>query len=310
MVSWTAIQTLIIIFGPLLYQKLKPFYTSTRTSLPPLPLPKSTSHLLNLLFLTSLLSLLLTTPQLSTENIFTLTSSRLLQTPVDVLFTRLSRLRDLTPSDDLLRSRLASKDARLLYASLGPRPLVECTWCTLKEPNTFVWYAIPSIVFPHLVHLGVMGVATSGVFSRYGGASWRTVATLLGAGMFAVEVWYTMGYGRNGVARGEKDVVWTYWRVRVFRGVAMAAVDAGLAYVLWLSATRRWKVGWEGYVVEERVEETLRRLKRAGMNLRAGFFLKHTVWRDAELRGKAVEWWMRKVAAEKESMKGEEVEVK
>ncbi|KAF8248335.1 hypothetical protein K440DRAFT_642653 [Wilcoxina mikolae CBS 423.85] len=308
MVSWTVVQSLLVFFGPLLYQKSKSFYTSTRTSLPPVPLPRSTTHLLNLLFLTSLLSLLLTTPPFSTENIFTTTSSRLLQTPVDVLFTRLSRLRDLSPDDDVLRSRLASKDARLLYASLGPRPLTECTWCTLEEPHTFLWYAIPRIVFPHLVHLGVLGVATSSLFSRFGG-SWRTVATLAGVGLFVVEVWVTMGYGRNAFVRGEKDVVWIYWRVRVFRGIAMAAMDAVLAYVLWLSATRRWSVGWEGHVVEERMEETLRRLERAGMHLRAGGFLKHTVWRDAELRGRAVEWWMREDAAGKELMADEEVQM-
>jgi hypothetical protein len=285
MVSWSVIQSLLVFFGPLIYQKTKSFYTSTRTTLPPIPLPRTIKYILDLLFLTSLLSLLLTTFFFAPENIFTATNSRLLQTPTDVLFTRLSRTRELTPSDELLRSRLASKDARLLYASLGPRPLTECSWCTLDEPNTFLWYAVPSMVFPHLLHLGVLGVATSSLFSRFGRA-WRTLATLAGVAIFAAEVWVTVGFGRNAMARGEKDVLWTHWRMRLFRGVTMAATDAVLAYVLYLSATRRWSIGWEGHAVDERLEETLREVGEGGDAFEGGGFFETDDMEGYRVEGK------------------------
>lgn len=287
MVSWTAIQTLLLCFGPLIFQQGRAWYARTRTTLPPVALPRRAKHLLDVLFFAATLSLLLTLPRFAPENIFTATQSRLLQTPTDVLFTRLSRNRALTPADTVLRARLASRDARLLYAALGPRPLTECGWCVPDSPATFVWYALPALLLPHAAHAAVLGAVTSRAFSRCGPA-WRTPATLAALAVLAAELWLVVTGARGGSA-----VMWPHWRARVLRGVAFAAIDAALACALYFSATRRWAVGWDAPAAgaEARLESALHRLQRSHALLRGAGLVRQAAMRDAGLRASVVAWW-------------------
>lgn len=305
-VPWALVQTLGLFILPLVYRYIKSIYTRSKTTQPPVPCPRPIKRLLDFLTLSAVICFALSATYFQPENVFTSTNSRLLQTPTDVLFNRIERLREPTPTDEILRSRLASKDARLLYAAYGPRPLVECTWCRLDDPNTFMMYHLPAMVAPHLLHLGVIGVATSSAFSRYGG-NWRTLATLFALGIFAVEVWFKCvsrsDMDANMTARDEQAVVWTHWRMRVFRTVGMAVVDSLLGLVIWLSATRRWNIGWE----EERIVEIQKLLLNMGSYLHAGNYLKQTVLRDDELRAKYVAWWRREDALGKELMLEDEV---
>jgi len=309
MVSWSTVQSLAIFFGPIVYSKATSFYRSTRIHSTPVPLPLPTKRLLDILFLTAVVALILSASFFSPENIFSLTKSRL-QTPTDVLFNRLSKVRELTPADEALRSRLQSKDGRLLYAAYGPTPLAECNWCALEEPNTFLWYSLPSMLWPHLLHLVVLGVVTSSYFSRFG-RMFRTQATIASVALFTAELWMTgvssSGFRSNSIARSEADIQWTHWRMRVFRGVGMAVVDALLGYAIWLSATRRWRIGWDNMPVEH-LQESFDRIEKAGAFLHAGNHLKQTILRDTELRGRYVEWWAREDRAGAELMGDDEVE--
>ncbi|KAA8903158.1 hypothetical protein FN846DRAFT_954307 [Sphaerosporella brunnea] len=311
MVSWSQIQSLALFFGPFIWTQARRFYTSTKTSHPPQSAPSSATHILNLLFLTASIALLSTIPQYTPENIFTLTGSRL-QTPTHVLFTRLTRIRNgvLTPFDEALRTRLVSKDARLVYAAYGPAPLVECTYCNLDEPNMFLWYALPSILYPHLLHGLVLGIATSSYFSHFGKV-WRMQATLAALALFAVEWWFlgmsSDGFRQNAAAKSEREIVWAHWRMRVIRGVGMAVIDAILGTAIWLSATRRWNIGWETWLTEERLKESIGRMEKAGSSLQAARYTKHAILRDDDLRGKFVEWWTRETDIGKQLMDDDEV---
>ncbi|KAL8815470.1 MAG: hypothetical protein Q9191_008466 [Dirinaria sp. TL-2023a] len=131
MVSITTLQTLLFTLGPLLLPRLISYWRTQRASaasssrLPITAPPARVKRSLNILFISALLFLLSTLPIFSPENILLATSSRL-QTPNDVLFTRLASLRPnktLTASDELLKPRLASIDARCLYLTYGPDTL-------------------------------------------------------------------------------------------------------------------------------------------------------------------------------------------
>lgn len=307
--SWTLLQSLAIFFGPILFSKGRKLYRAARMSGPTVPLPSSTKWILDLLFVSVVAALIFSSPYFHPENIFKLTNSRLVQTSTDVVFNRLAKIREPTPADQALRSRLQSKDARLIYAAYGPAPLAECSWCSLDDSVTFMFYLLPTILWPHVAHVFVLGIATSG-WCRFG-SMWRTHATVAGVALAVIELYIfgisDAGFGTNSRARNEHDVMWVYWRVLTWRGIGMALVDASLALVIWLSATRRWSLGWETAKVEELVNNSYNRLEKAQAFSRATNYLKHTVCRDNELRGKAAEWWAREDVEGKLLMEDEEV---
>ena len=304
------LQSLALFLLPLLYRSARTFYARARPTGNPIACPRRTRYVLDLLTLSAVACFVLTLPWFAPENIITRTSSRLLQTPTDVLFTRLSALRPLTDADAALRSRLNSRDGRLLFATYGPAPLAECVWCRLDDATTFMLYRLPALVGAHLAHLAVLGAATSGRFGRFG-PTWRTPATLTALAIFAVEVWCvcvsSADMDANLGARTPDDVVWTYWRMRNARMLTMALVDTLLGLALWMSATRRWSIGWQDEVVEESIEGIQRRLERAMGQLQAFSYFKQTVVRDPRLRARSGEWWEREDALGKEMMADEEV---
>ena len=106
------------------------------------------------------------------EKIVTHTSSRLLLTSTDAIFTRLYSQRSSSPSgsDSLLKHRFTSRSGRLLYSLCGPGLLSNCVWCHVDVPEAFLFYGLPNILFPHLVHIAILGLVLpnkySGVITR------------------------------------------------------------------------------------------------------------------------------------------------
>lgn len=310
MVSWSTLQTLLILFGPVVYSRGKAFYYATKARGPPRPLSPASRRLLNVLFVTALLAFASTFEYFTAENVFKATSSRL-QTPTDVLFTRISKLRELTPVDEILRKRLSSKEGRLLYATYGPGPLTECSWCSPDDPNTFLFYALPSIALPHLLHIAVLGVVTSSFFSHHG-IIWRTQATIAGVGLLLAEI-YMVGISSsahtiNTSARTAQEVQWTHWNLAFYRGISIALLDALLGYAVYLSGTGRWTVGLEGQRLEESLESLTKAVETVAARLHADNFLRQTVIRNKHLREKMTDYWASEENLGKEVMQDEDVQ--
>lgn len=309
MVSWATLQTLLVILGPIIYSRGKAFYISIKSSGPPRPMSTAARRLLNILFITAVIALASTFDFFTPENIFTKTSSRL-QIPTDVLFTRLSKMRELTPQDETLRSRLLTKEARLLYAAYGPAPLMECNWCSLENPNTFLFYALPNLALPHLLHIAVLGIVTSSFLSSYG-RIWRTQATIAGLGLLLAEV-YLVGiskadYKHNTGAKSTEEVHWTHWRVHFLRGVGMSLVDACLGYAIFLTATGRWNWGLETLRMEERLETLRKATENLYGKLHVEGHLRQTVLGHKDLRERSLEYWTTEENTRAEIMQNENV---
>src|SRR5579862_4258949 len=164
-------QALLITFGPIIITRAIAYFRSSAAPLnsprrPIRPVPLHVSRALNVLFITACLALLSTLPYFQPENIFVVTQSRL-QTPSEVLFTRLQTIRPLTAQDISLKSKLVSIDSRLLYLTYGPGPLADCLFCNSDAPFSYLYYAFPSIVIPHILHTAVLGVVTSSLLSGH-----------------------------------------------------------------------------------------------------------------------------------------------
>ncbi|KAL7274035.1 hypothetical protein RUND412_003076 [Rhizina undulata] len=310
MLSWSTIQTLLILFGPILYSRGKAFYLSTRARGPVHPLSPASRRLLNILFIAGVIALASTFEYFHSENIFKLTSSRLLQTPTDVLFRRLSKLRELTESDEILRGRLSNRDGRLIYAAYGPEPLIECHWCSIDDPNSFLFYALPKMALPHLLHIAVLGLVTSSAFSVHGNL-WRTQATIAGVGLFLIELYMvgisSSGTTSNAVSRSASEVVWTHWNLSLIRGIGMAAVDGILGYFIFLSGTGRWTAGLENHMLEQRLEMSAKGIESIASKLHSENFLRNAILQDRALRKTVEEFWKQEENLRKELTQDEEV---
>ncbi|KAI9048727.1 hypothetical protein LZ554_007558 [Drepanopeziza brunnea f. sp. 'monogermtubi'] len=298
-ISWGTIKSLLLFFGPILLPKAIAYYRSVRAS-PSIhgisirPVPPNVFRALTILFATSLVFIVRTLPIFAPENIFTLTQSRL-QIPTDVLFTRLSALRPtgLTPTDNLLRGRLNSLDSRLLYLQFGPDVLTECTFCNAEDPKSYLYYALPSILAPHILNLLILALVTSGLFIGKEGAVWRTTATVGAAALALLEIYFVATYHSQSNARATRleDLEFFFWKMRVYRGVALAGLDAVVGWMLYLSSTNR------AFVLPpsapERLEHSMKILEVARAKLNATGILRNTILRDDGLRDRNSQYWIR-----------------
>ncbi|KAL9073236.1 MAG: hypothetical protein Q9161_003068 [Pseudevernia consocians] len=300
MVSLTlsTLKTLLFTVGPLLIPKLINWYRTQKVKAVTAPVPVQkvpgpVSKSLTILFISAALALVSTLPYFAPENIFTTTSSRL-QTSNDVLFTRLNLARGvsgLTEADSILRPKLASLDARLLYLTYGPDVLTNCPFCTSDEPLTYFCYALPSITLPHLLHTFALGLATSSAISGAYGKRWRTFVTIVGIGLAVVECYLVGSYEWKANARAVRpeQYILFFWRMRVFRGILMALADVLVAGLLWLSSTNRMFVIPPS--AAERMETAMRVLENARGKLHAVGIMRNVVVRDEGLRRTTEAYW-------------------
>lgn len=310
----TLLFTLGPTLGPLLIPRLLSWYrvekTKTITAAQPIrPVPRQVVTALNILFISAVIALLSTVPYFAPENIFTVTSSRL-QTPNDVLFTRLALNRSgntLTAADEILKPKLASMDSRLLYYTYGHNVLTNCPFCLSDEPSSYLYYALPSLLLPHLIHISSLGLSTSSAIADRLGNRWRVFAASLGLALPVVECYLIATYDWKANARRPRpeDYVDFFSRMRVYRGISIALADIMMAALLWLSSTNRM------FVIPisgpERMETAMRILEGARGKLNAVGVLRNVGVRDEGLRRKTEMYWKREGAIMGEVMDDRDV---
>lgn len=197
----------------------------------------------------------------------------------------------MTERDNILRPKIASLDSRLLYFTYGPDVLTHCPFCNSDEPLTYLYYALPSIIWPHLLHTFALGLATSSAIAGKYTNRWRSMAALTGMGL-AISECYLFGsydWKTNARAHRPEEYVHFFWRMRIFRGVTIALVDAFFAGLLWLSSTNRIFVIPPS--AAERMETAMRTLENARGKLNAVTILRNVVVRDEGLRKRTEMYW-------------------
>lgn len=304
------------------------------------------SRAVQLLVGVGIVFLLLSHPSLAPENIFTKTDSRL-QISTDVLFNRLSALRSeqahdsdvasatgsgsgtfFIPLDEQLRPRLVSMESRYLYAAYGPDVVANCLFCAADDVRSYLFYILPELLFPHLLNLVVIGVATSSLLCstaemsapsrglrdntavrvRKAARQWRPTATYVAVVLAVVDVYllYTTDPLANKSAKRLAEVQWFFWRYRTLRFFSIAFLDFAGAFLVWLSGTNRaFIVG--GSSAAERVHESIRGLHAVKAKISAAGIVKNTTTRDAELRKRSDTYWAHEVALMGEVMQDREV---
>ncbi|KAL8685830.1 MAG: hypothetical protein Q9218_007518 [Villophora microphyllina] len=312
--TFPSLKTLLFTLGPLAIPRLIGCYRAYRAKaqsrpVPIRPLPSHIYIALNILFVSCVFALISTLPTFAPENIFLATSSRL-QTPNDVLFTRLALTRPegrLSDLDEMLKPRIASLDARCLYLYYGPSILTYCPFCVSDEPLSYFWYGLPMIMLPHILHLFALGAATSSGIAGKEGNRWRTSAVMIGVGL-ALSECYLTGAGdwkANARAVRAEDLNHFHWNMRIWRGLGIGVADAALAGFLWASSTNRMFV--VPPTAAERMEASLKVLENARGRVGALGIVRNVVARDEGLRRQGDAYWRKEGQIMSEAMDEREV---
>ncbi|KND92493.1 hypothetical protein TOPH_02672 [Tolypocladium ophioglossoides CBS 100239] len=313
-IPWDSIRGLLLFFGPILLPKAVSYYRSVRSAsragglaVQPVPGPARTALAL-LLFLAAA-CLLKTLPPFAPENLFAATQSRL-QIPVDVLFNRVAALRPgnaLTRSDEALRAKFVNLESRLLYLQFGPDVLADCPFCSVDEPKSYFYYALPAILWPHLENLIAVAVVTSPSWTSKYGSQWRALATIAGFILAGLDVYFISSYGYQTNARALRlpDIDFFYWSTRNYRLVAFAALDGLLGWVLYLSSTNRAFA--QPPSPAERIELVNRGLMSVKSKINAVGIINNTALRDEDLRARSHAYWAHEVRLMREVMEEREV---
>ncbi|QSZ31606.1 hypothetical protein DSL72_001173 [Monilinia vaccinii-corymbosi] len=310
--SFGTLKTILIFFGPILLPKAISYYRSIRAApqiqgLSIRPVPPNVSRALTILFVTSLAFLIKTFPIFTTPDLFTLTQSRL-QTPTDVLFTRLQAQRPngFLPSDELLRSKFVSLDSRLLYLKWGPEAMTGCRFCD-PEDHSYLIYSLTTIAAPHLFNLGILGLVTSGLFTGKEGSFWRGKATYLAVIIAALDVYFVASYDHKSNARSMRleDISLFYWNMQLYRNIALAAIDGLIGWLLYLSSTNRAFLSPP--TTAEKIEASTKIMEETRNKLNAVALVRNASVRDKDLRGKVEDYWVREGDFMREMLETREV---
>lgn len=157
---------------------------------------------------------------------------------------------------------------------------------------TYLVFALPTLLAPHVFHLGVLGLVTSGVFAGKDAARWRTVALIAGVVLAIADfgVLATYDHGNNARATRPSEVDAFFWKRRLVSRLCVCAVDGLLGWIVYLTATKRAFV--EPAPPAERVEASTRQLEAVLGKLRGLGAIRNVVFRDTLLRSKLERYWV------------------
>lgn len=318
-----SVKSLLVFFGPVLLPRLINAYRGLRVSIasspPPRSLPVAAARALNVLFASIVLFLILSlpfNPHAPEPNIFTQTRSRI-NTPADAIFHRLSRLRPnnlLTDADTLLREKLTSLGARKVYLTFGPDALTSCQYCSFDNLNTYLLYYLPfNVLLPHLIHLLILGVATSAPFAGPECARWRTKFTFAGLALAALDIWVVSTHdpiqaASLAVRAGQAPPAGLYNTITLLRPLAFTICDAACAMVIWLSATNRFFFKPPSPVdrLDQAVSAALKLTTGANSKLHATSVTRNAIVRDKTLKARDDVYWQTVAAAENPTRNAED----
>jgi hypothetical protein len=174
--------------------------------------------------------------------------------------------------------------------------LATCTFATpgdLDAGRTFFFYAIPSLLTPHLLHLLALGITTSGLLSGKEGTRWRTVAAIAGIVLGAAEVAFIANYDNKHNARSTRlnEVDFIHWKMQIWRGLAIAALDGILGWVIWLQATGRAFL--TPPTASERIADHGKVLEGLLSKARGLGVIRNATFRDNGMRGQVNRYWVK-----------------
>lgn len=198
---------------------------------------------------------------------------------------------------------MKSKESKLLYLAYGPNTVANCAFCVPTEPMTYLIYALPSILSPHLLHAAVLGAVTSTLLAGPEASRCRSHIILTVLGLAAGEAYLTATYDISANVRATRgsELDFFHDKMHLYRSLSFIAADFILSGVLWLSSTGRLFV--RPLTVGERLHNLIQSTETGAGRLWATAAITNAVSRDENLRQRWGGYW----TMEKEVQEDQEV---
>lgn len=194
-----------------------------------------------------------------------------------------------------------------MYLAFGPSTLLKCTFCHPDDTTSYLLYHLPTNVLgPHLLHILLVGIATSEAFSGIEAHHWRQRALVGSLILFGIDVYLTSSY-YPAVNPSMPAPAGTFWLAASLRYVTLCAFDAAVAFLIYASATRRFLLfsapsSADPELARRRRDEMLTQanvsLQMASTNLRAYSVARNAVLRNNALKATDDDYWRDVVAFE------------
>lgn len=145
----------------------------------------------------------------------------------------------LTPLDTALKDQLSSRASRLLYLRFGPWTLIDCPFCSLDDPNSYLLFHLPTILIPHLISTLCLGLATSSPISGIEASLWRTKLTFAALSLFFLDTYLTASYTGPPIDGNMPSPSGPYFIAAILRPLTLAMTSALSALMIYCSTTNR-----------------------------------------------------------------------
>lgn len=177
----------------------------------------------------------------------------------------------------------------------------------MDDPLSYVLYYLSvNVLLPHLVHLTLLGLATSEPLAGLEAGWWR-FRCLLGALALAVIDIYTVMIFEPTIDANMPSPSGMFWTARTIRPLAICILDAIVAFLVYASATNRFvfftsPTDSDPEILKRKQDQVLAQtnfaLQMAQTKLRAFSVARNATVRDQELKATDDEYWRAVVAME------------
>lgn len=208
--------------------------------------------------------------------------------------------------------------SRTVYLAYGASTLLDCPFCHSDQPLTYTIYSLPTTVFlPHLLHLVIIGLATSATLTSPISATSRTSLLIPALIFLALDGWFNVAatFIPPITVPGQTSPSSLFVYMRRFRPISISCLDVLFALYLWTTSTGRFvffpflsdpnaadNAGVE--TLQAQTQELIRNsgvaLQTVQAKLRAYTIARNTVNRDQNLKAAEDRYWREVVSREAE----------
>lgn len=200
----------------------------------------------------------------------------------------------------------------MLYLTYGPATLLQCPFCHPSQPTTYSLYSLPTtILLPHLIHLTILGVATSAPLTGPIASSYRIRLLIPALVLLLLDVSLTSTPPPinpflqliNPQAPGPISL---YSLFKILRPLSICVLDSLFALYIWTTTTNRFFLipflsspdsnsATDLPALQQAAQELVGRstvtAQLTQQKLRAYAIARNTVLRDEGLKGVEESYW-------------------
>lgn len=197
----------------------------------------------------------------------------------------------------------------MIYLTYGPSTLLDCSFCHPSQPQTYTLYSLPTTVFlPHLIHLIVLGIATSAALTSPLTATVRMRIVIPALLLLAIDIYLNTLFAFDPalVSTRSPSPTSLFALLRTVRPLSICLLDVLFALYLWTTNTGRFiffpflsdpnaannaSIDSLQVQTQELVRNSGVALQTVQAKLRAYSVARNTVNRDANLKAVEDRYW-------------------